>query len=358
MKKIITSTLMLMAIVTGLKAQHIYPTQGLGDSGYDVVHISPSQIEYTGSTFGYQPNCNNYQMSFNFTYPSRELDPVNAQKFTLMKYQVLEQNWITGLTSVIYSQPWAFDPGALMPSTPVIQHNMAANGEHFTVKPFHLYYLYITTRKGKQNFFGNVVPVTFSLPNSGHTETIIFGACANKCITYGPHILGNLPSSAANLLAGIYDPLYETDHYIESTTHLNTNEKLIFDAGDYVKLKPGFRSDYGSDFIAYIDGCGGRQFKIANPTQKPTVISEVKENSLEVNIYPNPNSGDFRVDLSALDGNTVFRVEVFNMVGVLVSSQEVNTSYASIDISDRPEGVYLVRITSNGKSIVKKVVIQ
>src|SRR5690606_36839929 len=64
--------------------------------------------------------------------------------------------------------------------------------------------------------------------------------------------------SPANQAAGLYYPKYEASIYIESTTPLASGEELFLDAGTEIRLKPGFNAAYGSDFTAWIDGCGGK----------------------------------------------------------------------------------------------------
>ena len=359
MKKILSSLLMVLAITASLKAQ--YPVGDPGDNGYDILIVKwPVGVEYTGSTWGYLPDCNNFQTSLNFTYPSRETDPVGTEKFTLMKYEIYKQNYITGAFSLAYAQNsvWMIDPASLVNGNPTIQHNMAPNGEYFTAEPFHLYYVKIWTRKGKINIWGNVVPVTTSLKNTGYTESFNFGKCENDCRDY-PGFgwdLGVLPSSPSNQASGYYHPKYETDNHITSTTPLGANEELILDAGTYVKLLPGFHASYSSDFHAYIDGCGGQRIgqfpdEEANVTDEPSGIN-VLEN---VNVYPNPTSGEFTVDLGNNENES--SIYVMDLTGrILYSNENTSQTTERFNLRDQESGIYLVKVISNGKVAVKKIV--
>ncbi len=56
-------------------------------------------------------------------------------------------------------------------------------------------------------------------------------------------------------------PFTECSNWIKTdgSCTVPTNEQVIFDAGSYIELKPGFRATYGSVFRAHIDGCGGNE---------------------------------------------------------------------------------------------------
>jgi subtilisin family serine protease len=56
-------------------------------------------------------------------------------------------------------------------------------------------------------------------------------------------------------------PFTECDNWIKTdgSCTVPANEQVIFDAGSYIELKPGFRATSGSLFRAHIDGCGGNK---------------------------------------------------------------------------------------------------
>lgn len=333
-----------------------YPATTPGDADYQIVSAGGgiSGLDYTGSTWAWLPRCDNFAATFNFNFPNR--DP-GGNSPTRMKFEVYEQNWITGAFTTVYSSPswWGFPAS----TSSTLYFPMAPNGISINVKPFHLYYIKVKAQRQNQ-IFGIVFWNPLS-QRSGFTQTVNIGPCTNTCRSYPGFgwVLGNLNSSPANQAAGLYDPLYETDNFIESTTHLNPNERLILDAGDYVKLLPGFKAEYGSDFIAYIDGCGGRTSKIVDPNVEDDLSDELKSiDNLSVNVYPNPNNGQFTVDFSDEEIKQHTSINILNLMGEIVYTKTVNSSIIQIDINDQPKGIYLVQIISNSKSTVKKVIIK
>jgi len=81
----------------------------------------------------------------------------------------------------------------------------------------------------------------------------------------------------------------------------------------------------------------------------------VNEHEINVSVYPNPTTGQFRIQ------NSEFRiqsVEVYDVFGKLISSTEVNDNDVTIDVSNYTNGVYFTRIHTDNGTVTKKVVKQ
>jgi len=83
-----------------------------------------------------------------------------------------------------------------------------------------------------------------------------------------------------------------------------------------------------------------------------TDISTIKY-SLETNIYPNPANQSFSVT-----GNNITSVEIFNFQGQYISFYKVSTLPLTINISNLKNGIYIVRISSDRFSSIKKLIKQ
>jgi hypothetical protein len=107
---------------------------------------------------------------------------------------------------------------------------------------------------------------------------------------------------------------------------------------------------------------------IKNPTPQTTTIKGTKsntsdrvfgagvneiENDLQVNIYPNPNKGQFQVSSSMFP---IQNVEVFNVYGEKVFSEIVNSKSHNIKC-DLLSGIYFLKVISDKGTAVKKIVI-
>lgn len=92
----------------------------------------------------------------------------------------------------------------------------------------------------------------------------------------------------------------------------------------------------------------------------PASISEVA--GLEnLNIYPNPsNNGSFAVSIQTTENKDVI-VDLISTVGKVMSSQKANVASAHIfnfDVQGYAAGMYTVRITANGQSVSKIIILQ
>ena len=80
-----------------------------------------------------------------------------------------------------------------------------------------------------------------------------------------------------------------------------------------------------------------------------------------INIYPNPNSGQFRIEFD-LEGLKDVNVRVMDGIGREVYNKDagkVSGSYReNVDISNLAKGVYIVQVISNGHLTSRKITVQ
>ncbi|TXB66696.1 T9SS type A sorting domain-containing protein [Vicingus serpentipes] len=69
--------------------------------------------------------------------------------------------------------------------------------------------------------------------------------------------------------------------------------------------------------------------------------------------YPNPTTGIVEVMLPANNAN----VAVFNMIGEEVANSSTTSNMLKIDLSAQPNGVYFIKVTSNGEVTTKKILL-
>jgi hypothetical protein len=103
--------------------------------------------------------------------------------------------------------------------------------------------------------------------------------------------------------------------------------------------------------LAYYD-----DFLIAETTLS-TVNDELFTGAFKV--YPNPTTGITNLKLE-MDNASDVNVAVFNILGKLLQSfnyTNVTNRTHSIDLSNQPNGIYFVRLTTNGQTETKKVIV-
>ena len=88
----------------------------------------------------------------------------------------------------------------------------------------------------------------------------------------------------------------------------------------------------------------------------PVNTQDEMELAKEVNVFPNPSSGVFTIDLSGLKGSS-FTMDILDVNGRLIK-QVLNADIkTTIDLSAEPAGVYHLLFSNGSHRISKKVVL-
>ena len=80
--------------------------------------------------------------------------------------------------------------------------------------------------------------------------------------------------------------------------------------------------------------------------------------SLEVNIFPNPNYGHLNIDFGETELPDV-HVKIYDLFGkLMIADNAPNSKYLeSLNLSQLEQGKYLLQISSGEKQITKKIII-
>jgi hypothetical protein len=98
-----------------------------------------------------------------------------------------------------------------------------------------------------------------------------------------------------------------------------------------------------------------------NDTALEVVYAPVGLNELTLNkqakLYPNPASDlvNFYMDNTS---NNIININVYNMVGALVKSEQLNKSKQQFNVEDLSNGVYVIEIKNKESTESKKLIIQ
>lgn len=106
---------------------------------------------------------------------------------------------------------------------------------------------------------------------------------------------------------------------------------------------------------------------VSNACSSDTITQTLMVTGLEklwsegaVTVYPNPNNGSFFVSLSGLSGKSM--IEVYNVAGQLIRSADlgmvIGDHTESLSVDHASKGVYFVKVTVDGHSTFRKIVVQ
>ena len=189
-------------------------------------------------------------------------------------------------------------------------------------------------------------------------------------IVVAPQLTDNFNQLNANSFA---DPLITDNKF---TIEPNVPVNMV--AGERIELLPGFETKTGANFTASINSSActnGLRIGYTNNTdEKPyrslsstipmdSVVRfvndfEITANDLPItfNIYPNPNSGQFTIELENVATNS--SIEIYDGLGKKIVSKVMATNKTEIDISMQPKGIYLVKVVNGNTVVTNKIVYQ
>jgi hypothetical protein len=75
----------------------------------------------------------------------------------------------------------------------------------------------------------------------------------------------------------------------------------------------------------------------------------------QMNVYPNPTSGELHIELPAISGTAV--ATVANVLGSVVLTQEITKGNTLLSLSGLPGGQYVVKVASAAGTYFKKVAV-
>ena len=94
--------------------------------------------------------------------------------------------------------------------------------------------------------------------------------------------------------------------------------------------------------------------RTAAKTGKITSVSLIESESFDINIYPNPSSGIYYIEMN--DQSMIDGINIYNTVGENVLQANYKSTTLEVDLSEKPSGIYIFSIESKGRIFRKKVI--
>ena len=80
-----------------------------------------------------------------------------------------------------------------------------------------------------------------------------------------------------------------------------------------------------------------------------------------INIYPNPTTGDLNIEFENYNNSDV-NIAIYNLLGEILESKIIEDTFGkykeTLDMSKYQQGVYLLKVNSNGKQRIEKIILR
>ena len=110
---------------------------------------------------------------------------------------------------------------------------------------------------------------------------------------------------------------------------------------NYTNANPDFTHKYYF-VITQRAGCEQKSYFIV-----PTGVKDVTASMGDMKLYPNPSNAFVNVEISNTSGGK-YKIDVVNMVGQKVLSEDMSGQKATFDVANLTSGVYFVNCYRNG----------
>lgn len=134
---------------------------------------------------------------------------------------------------------------------------------------------------------------------------------------------------------------------------------VVYHAGNFVELIPGFETEIGAQFAAYPLECTNTFVYKNNPKQiKDLIKNDVFVNQIEHKLmYLSPNPFKDILKISMTD-NHLSHLKIISIDGKTIYSNNFdNLQFVEIDLSSLTSGVYIVQaLTSYGDNLTEKII--
>jgi len=216
---------------------------------------------------------------------------------------------------------------------------------------------------GDANF--SLVPtITTDIPIEGYileqTYLITISTTSTGASGYGFELTAE--KDADNLKAGVFDTTGSTGlpKVIANGQGAGnvTQSEDNFSSWSFNWIAPatneGAITFYAAVLAADGSGTDGDQTVTTSETVNSNTLSISEENLLAFDIYPNP-SQDY---LTILLPNEISNgsIEIFDYSGKSVKSNQISSADNTLDISNLSQGIYFVKLNSEGKTGIQKVI--
>jgi PKD repeat protein len=159
---------------------------------------------------------------------------------------------------------------------------------------------------------------------------------------------------------------YKDAGILATDNYNKTSELTVTEEGSFTKTRTMVSGQYYlrykvEDQSGNVTYTAWRRIDVLEPNTGmcTTGMPDNGDMSKYVNVYPNPTSGKFTVDVN-LPKTEQVKVTVTNLVGqqiAVVAEGTMSANKLNVDLSNQPSGVYMLNIQTATQNIVKRIVV-
>ena len=174
---------------------------------------------------------------------------------------------------------------------------------------------------------------------------------------------------------GIAPGIYMAEDFVESNGTVSPGRKVIFHAGDYVRMTPGFHAQRGSDVWALIEACGITPPPFADPMAESRKQLGSKANApgsgeepvfsgekAAIRCFPNPAHTSLFVEYQLPEDGT-YSLYVRNLQGQLMQTFATNETksagayHLELNAAAYEGGLYLLTLQTEKSAVTERFVV-
>ena len=221
-----------------------------------------------------------------------------------------------------------------------------------------------------RNVWGSIIspPDTMYLIGEAYFNSIFIDSTGNFIVggttflkatimVIGSDTINTIPNGASSSILKFnnnfdllwYKQVNFTNYNSSGSLYLSNNRTSVYCWGNFNDT--AFFDD--SVFISKGQG----DFYIAKLNNYMNSINIVMDNKEQITVYPNPTAGVFTLTKTGVSDN-INNIEIYNTIGNKIYQSTFETNTKSINISQYPKGIYIVKAYSGNNVFVEKVVYQ
>jgi hypothetical protein len=189
---------------------------------------------------------------------------------------------------------------------------------------------------GNNIFAGTNNNGVFLSTNNGSSWTAVNGGLLDNTG------IGALAIKGSNIFAGVYN--WQTGNW---GVYLSSNNGVSWNSISYGLINSNILVLATNDSNIFV----GTYFGLWKLPLSEMGIKELNNNTSNIAVYPNPATNNIIIE--TLQKSTI---EILNIQGQTVIQQQIQQGKTDIDISGLAKGVYILRLCSNDKTEVARIV--